>query len=142
MIAPELEMNHETNASEVSDVSATVIALSARVGKCIGKKNPSYPGFTTIVVMMKSHSKWWPLGPYYSTVDGCIMDSGACDSECVAVLDERSDCEARARCMRSCQSRLSTTVRMTGRRSGMRRLDVAAARLACCDPSGGRRAYT
>lgn len=26
---------------------------------------PSYPGFQTIEVMMKSHSKWWPLSPYY-----------------------------------------------------------------------------
>lgn len=40
-----------------------------RVGRCkyIGGKriDPSYPGHIPIIVLMKSHSKWWPLSPYY-----------------------------------------------------------------------------
>jgi hypothetical protein len=28
-------------------------------------KTPSLPGFKSIKVMMKSHSDWWPLSPYY-----------------------------------------------------------------------------
>lgn len=40
-----------------------------RVGRCTydrkGKRNdPSFPGFTKIVVLMKSHSEWGVLGPY------------------------------------------------------------------------------
>lgn len=40
-----------------------------RVGRCIYDKNgnrtdPSYPGFTPIVVLMSSHSEWGALGPY------------------------------------------------------------------------------
>lgn len=39
-----------------------------RVGRCKyngGKRvDPSYEGFTPIIVMMKSHSKWYPLSPY------------------------------------------------------------------------------
>lgn len=40
-----------------------------RVGRCIydkkGKRtDPSYPGFTSIVVLMSSHSEWGSLGPY------------------------------------------------------------------------------
>jgi len=40
-----------------------------RVGRCIyskrgGRTDPTYPGFTNIVVLMKSHSKWGVLGPY------------------------------------------------------------------------------
>lgn len=41
-----------------------------RVGRCTydksGKRtDPTYPGFTPILVMMKSHSDWWQLSPYY-----------------------------------------------------------------------------
>ena len=40
-----------------------------RVGRRLythGKfSDPSYTNFTPIIVMMKSHSKWWPLSPYY-----------------------------------------------------------------------------
>lgn len=51
-----------------------------RVGRCTyssGKKiDPEYPGFTKIVVMMKSHSKWWPLSPYELKNDnGHIMEN-------------------------------------------------------------------
>lgn len=40
-----------------------------RVGRCSYLRNgkrtdPKYPGFKNILVMMKSHSKWWPLSPY------------------------------------------------------------------------------
>lgn len=40
-----------------------------RVGRCIYDKkgvrtDPSYPGFTPIVVLMSSHSEWGSLGPY------------------------------------------------------------------------------
>ena len=40
-----------------------------RVGRCTydkkGKRyDPTYPNFTNIVVLMKSHSKWGVLGPY------------------------------------------------------------------------------
>ena len=42
---------------------------NVRVGRCLydssGKRtDPVYPGFETIVVLMKSHSKWGVLGPY------------------------------------------------------------------------------
>lgn len=46
-----------------------------RVGRRVGNKNPEYPGFTPIVVMMKSHSKWSSLSPYYSTINGYIMEN-------------------------------------------------------------------
>jgi len=39
------------------------------VGKiCYSNGKATYPskeGYTPIIVMMKSHSKWWPLSPYY-----------------------------------------------------------------------------
>jgi len=39
-----------------------------RVGRCTYengvRKDPTYPGFKPILVMMKSHSKWYPLSPY------------------------------------------------------------------------------
>ena len=35
-----------------------------RVGRKKGNKCPSYPGFKTIQVMMKSYSKWHELSPY------------------------------------------------------------------------------
>lgn len=35
-----------------------------RVGRCIGTNYPSYPNYTSIIVMMKSHSKWGVIGPY------------------------------------------------------------------------------
>lgn len=51
-----------------------------RVGtkKKVGKKwvLPSYPGYETIEVMMKSHSGWWPLSPYYLKDEkGRIMEN-------------------------------------------------------------------
>ena len=40
-----------------------------RVGRCVydkGKRiDPSCPRYKKILIMMKSHSKWWPLSPYY-----------------------------------------------------------------------------
>jgi hypothetical protein len=41
-----------------------------RVGRCVYDRNgvktdPSYPGFEPIMVVMKSHSCWYPLSPYY-----------------------------------------------------------------------------
>ena len=36
-----------------------------RVGRIVDRVNPSFEGFTSIIVMMKSHSKWFPLSPYY-----------------------------------------------------------------------------
>jgi hypothetical protein len=47
-----------------------------RVGRIVNKKNPSYKGFENIVVMMKSHSVWYPLSPYFLKDDnGCIMEN-------------------------------------------------------------------
>lgn len=44
--------------------------MSLRVGRCTyganGKRtDPSYPGFTNILVLMQSHSRYFPLSPYY-----------------------------------------------------------------------------
>ena len=36
---------------------------------------PSYPGYESIVVMMKSHSPWWRLSPYYLNENGEIMEN-------------------------------------------------------------------
>lgn len=50
-----------------------------RVGRIeyVNKKPiyPSYPGYESIVVMMKSHSKWWKLSPYYLNENGEIMEN-------------------------------------------------------------------
>ena len=47
-----------------------------RVGRIIDRKNPSCGDFTLIIVMMKSHSKWWPLSPYYlKTKEGYIHEN-------------------------------------------------------------------
>jgi hypothetical protein len=47
--------------------------MSIRVGRCKyikGKRiDPTYPGYIPVVVLMKSHSKWWRLSPYYLTDD-------------------------------------------------------------------------
>lgn len=45
-----------------------------RVGRCIygqggARRDPSYDGFTKIVVLMKSHSEWGVIGPY------CLVDT-------------------------------------------------------------------
>lgn len=46
-----------------------------RVGRRkYGKKglytDPTYPGFTPIIVLMKGHSEWGKLGPYELRYDG------------------------------------------------------------------------
>jgi len=47
-----------------------------RVGRIVDRKNPSYKDFESIVVMMKSHSVWYPLSPYFlKDDDGCIMEN-------------------------------------------------------------------
>ncbi len=52
-----------------------------RVGRTVydkkGKRtDPSFEGFTNIVVLMKSHSKWGPLSPYYlKNEKGVIMEN-------------------------------------------------------------------
>lgn len=52
-----------------------------RIGRCIydsqgNRTDPSYPDFTPIVVLMKSHSQWGVLGPYNLTdANGRIMES-------------------------------------------------------------------
>ena len=47
-----------------------------RVGRIVNQKNPSYKGFENIVVMLKSHSVWYPLSPYFlKDDDGCIMEN-------------------------------------------------------------------
>jgi hypothetical protein len=40
-----------------------------RVGRKVSNILPQYPGFTNIVIVMKSHSEWWPLSPYYLKTD-------------------------------------------------------------------------
>ncbi len=52
-----------------------------RVGRCTynsqgTRTDPSYPGFTPIIVLMKGHSDWGVLGPYNLTDEnGRIMES-------------------------------------------------------------------
>lgn len=50
-----------------------------RVGRCEynGGKYilPEFEGFTPIVVMLKSSSKWYPLSPYYLNDNGMIMEN-------------------------------------------------------------------
>lgn len=51
-----------------------------RIGRCTysGSKrhDPEYPGFTPILVMMKSHSQWYPLSPYeLKDENGRIMEN-------------------------------------------------------------------
>ncbi len=50
-----------------------------RVGRIeyVNKKPiyPNYPGYESIVVMMKSHSPWWRLSPYYLNENGEIMEN-------------------------------------------------------------------
>jgi hypothetical protein len=47
-----------------------------RVGRRVENRLPKYANFTSIVVLMKSHSKWWPLSPYYlKTKEGCLMEN-------------------------------------------------------------------
>jgi len=52
-----------------------------RVGRCTYdhkgvKTDPTFPNFVPIVVVMKSHSRWYPLSPYYLTDEkGRIMEN-------------------------------------------------------------------
>lgn len=52
-----------------------------RVGRCLYDKKgkvtyPSYDGFTSIIVMMRGHSEYYPLSPYYLKDDkGRIMEN-------------------------------------------------------------------
>lgn len=47
-----------------------------RVGRKIGNNNPHYNGYIVIPVVMKSHSKYWPLSPYYlKNEEGQIMEN-------------------------------------------------------------------
>ena len=52
-----------------------------RVGRCTyntsgQRTDPSYPGFTSIVVLMKGHSEWGALGPYVLKDDeGRILEN-------------------------------------------------------------------
>ena len=51
-----------------------------RVGRCEykgGKRiDPSYNGFTPIVILMKSHSRWYPLSPYeLKDEEGHVMEN-------------------------------------------------------------------
>lgn len=47
-----------------------------RVGRIVDKKNPVYDNFTNIIVMMRSHSKWYPLFSYFlKTEEGYIHEN-------------------------------------------------------------------
>ena len=52
-----------------------------RVGRCLYDRNgnvtyPTYENFTPVIVVMKSHSKYYPLSPYFlKDSKGCIMEN-------------------------------------------------------------------
>lgn len=71
-----------------------------RVGRCYYEDNkmlyPSYEGFTSIVVMMKTHSKWYPLSPYFLKDDnGCILENIWQFSKCYEIVPKT--CERKSR---------------------------------------------
>lgn len=65
-----------------------------RIGRCTydrqGKRtDPSYPGFTPIIILMKGHNKWGSLGPYELKDDnGIILENYWQGAKCYAFVPE------------------------------------------------------